>query len=177
MVGIMKHSLFHFLVWFILFSSTALADHSTNHILCEPELSSFLSANQHRINYSFDLVQCYRMGIDNWDDAVLMVESGSLMIVDQQFMIIDLHFSRNYDYALHNDHLPHMIMLTNQNPLVSPEETSQEWKAWMFPDRDDPYAFHYMCTWNHTMYSIDFYGEYINSQGEYSDCFELHIDL
>lgn len=172
----MRFSFPYFLAWFILFSSTALADNSINSFSCKSELSSFLATNQHRISQSFDLAQNFQIDSDNWDDSVLMVESGSLIILDEQFLIIDLHFSHDFDYELHNSHLPHMIMLTNQNPLVSHKDNSQEWKAWMFPDQGDPYAFHYMCTWNHTMYSIDFYGEYIDSQGEKRDCFELHID-
>lgn len=143
---------------------------------CEPEISPFFSKSEHEINCSFDLVQHHRMEIDDWETDVLMVESGSLVILDNQFMLIDLHFSRDFDYAAAYTHLPDRIMLTNQDPCVSDENNPAEWRAWMFPDQDDPYAFHYACTWNPDMACIRFYGIFENAEGGIEDCFSLHID-
>ena len=79
---------------------------------CEPEISPFFSKGEHTISCAFDLAQHYRMEIDDWETDALMVESGSLVILDNQFMLIDLHFSRDFDYAAAYTHLPDRIMLT-----------------------------------------------------------------
>ena len=44
----------------------------------------------------------------------------------------------------------------------------------MYPDEDDPYAFHYAGTWNQQQgYGLYFYGSKTNAQGETTECFYL----
>ena len=160
----------------LVFSSTVAAQ-STFSFPCDSELSPFLAESEHEITRDFDLAHWYRMQIDYWGDDVMMVESGSLVILDDAFMIISLRFSEEYDYEAHDTHLPDKIMLINHNPNIVNDNDPPEWLVWMYPDVDDPYSFHYACSWNWDMVSIDFYGRYTDSQGSHDTDFHLEIDM
>ena len=82
---------------FPLSVSSALAE-SEGDILafpCSPELSLFLSQSEHTISRKIDLHHWDRMQIDYWGDDPIPVDHGSLIILDDQFMLIDLHFSKD----------------------------------------------------------------------------------
>ncbi len=166
-----------FLLCLLLFFTSPAAGESTLSFPCDPELSPFLAESEHEISYAFDLAQWYRMQIDSGEDDILMVESGSLFVLDDQFMIISLRFSKDYDYEAGYTHLPEKIMLVNHDPNISDDTDPPEWRVMMYPDQDDPYSFHYAGTWNDTMFCIMFYGSYADPQGEPHDCFSLHVDM
>ena len=117
------------------------------------------------------------MEYDNRETEMMPLESGSLVILDDAFMIISLRFSEEYDYEAHDTHLPDKIMLINHNPNIVNDNDPPEWLVWMYPDEDDPYSFHYACSWNWDMVSIDFYGSYTDSQGSHDTDFHLEIDM
>lgn len=117
------------------------------------------------------------MEIDYWGDDVLMVESGSLIILDDQFVMINLRFSKDYDYEAEGRYLPNEILLINRDPNVSDDTDPPEWRVMMYPDQDDPYSFHYIGSWNRTMVQIRFYGSYANPQGESIEDFSLDVDI
>ena len=107
----------------------------------------------------------------------MLVESGSLIVLDDQFVMINLRFSEDYDYDAHDMHLPEVIMLVNHDPDVRDDTDPPEWRVMMYPDQDDPYSFHYIGTWNKTMMQIRFYGGFVKPQGELNDCFSLCVDI
>ena len=142
---------------------------------CEAELSPFLSGGEHEIIRRFDLAEWYRMHIDNWEDD-LMVESGSLIILDHDFMIMNLRFSRDYENDTELDIcVPEVLTLTNQDLNARDDTDPPLWQVTVYPDADDPYAFHYAGSWNNDMFLIKFYGSYTNPQGETRDCFSLDV--
>ena len=163
------------LVILSLFLTSTAAAESTLSFPCDPELSPFLAVSEHEITMEIDLQQWYRMEIDYWGDDMLMVESGSLIVLDDQFVMINLRFSKDYDYEANYTHLPEEIMLINHDPNVIDDTVPPEWRVMMYPDTDDPYSFHYIGTWNNTMHGIRFYGSYLNPQGELNDCFSLFL--
>lgn len=144
---------------------------------CDPEISPFLSVSEHRITKSVDLNQLHRMAIDDWESDVTMVESGSLDILDDQFMMIHLRFSKDFDYASAGMHVPDEILLVNQDPNIVDDTNPPLWRVTMYPDADDPYVFHYICSWNPSLSCIRFYGSYTSPEGDVTDCFSLHADL
>ena len=144
---------------------------------CDPEISPFLSVSEHMITKSIDLNHLHRNTIDDWESAVTMVESGSLLLLDDQVMIISLRFSKDFDYALHDMHLPDEILLVNQDPNIVDDTNPPLWRVTMYPDADDPHAFHYIGSCNETMHCIRFYGSYTTPEGDMMDCFSLHADL
>ena len=160
----------------MILSATAFAE-AVMTFPCDPGLSPFLASSKHTVTKHIDLNQQHRMAIDDWESDVTMVESGSLMILDDQFMMISLRFSKNFDYASEDMHLPEEILLINQDPNIVDDTNPPLWRAVMYPDKDDPYAFHYAGTWNPTMYCIRFYGSYTSPEGDMTDCFSLHVDL
>ena len=163
-------------ILFLFLASTATAQ-STLSFPCDPELSPFLAASEHEISREIDLQHWYRMAIDYWGDDMLMIESGSLLVLDMQFVMINLRFSKDYDYDAHYAHLPEVIMLVNHDPNVINDNDPPEWRVMMYPDQDDPYSFHYIGTWNRTMVQIQFYGSYVNPQGEHVEGFTFDVDI
>lgn len=156
-----------------LFISTAAAE-STLSLPCDPELSPFLATSEHEISKEIDLAEYYRMQIDNWEDDIPI--SGSLIILDMQFMIINLRFAKDFDYDAAYMHVPEKIMLVNYDTNISNDTGIPEWRVTIYPDEDDPYSFHYAGTWDLSMCCTRFYGSYVNQQGEDSECFSLHVD-
>lgn len=57
-------------------------------IPCDPELSLFLAASEHEISRGIDLNHWYIMQIYYWGDDVIMVESGSLIVLDVEYKFI-----------------------------------------------------------------------------------------
>lgn len=170
--------IYYYLICFMLsifLSVTAIAE-SSFQFPCSPEISPFLSTTEHKITRMIDLNQQHRMAIDYHGDDITMVESGSLIILDNQFMIISLQFSKDFDYDFHNTHIPDEILLVNQDPNIIDDTNPPLWRVVMYPDKDDPYSFHYIGSWNSTIHCIKFYGNYTNSEGEMLDCFSLHVD-
>lgn len=130
--------------------------------------------NEYEEFVNLNLKDWYRAEIDDWYDDDLMVAEGSAAIVlDQSILIIDLHFSDTYDYAAHDTHLPEELTFFNHDP--NDETYIPDWQVTIFPDRDDPYAFHYFGTFNWTMSGIYMYGGYTDSEGIPHDCFEFQI--
>ena len=152
------------------FSESAGAQ-STLSFPCEAELSPFLAASEHEISKEIDLAEYYRERNDVWEDDIPI--SGSLLILDMQFVIINLRFSEDFDYeAAYMYHVPERIMLVNHDPNVSNDTGTPEWCVTIFPDENDPYAFHYAGTWNWSMSCARFYGSY-----EDVECFTLHVGI
>ena len=122
-----------------------------------------------------DLRRWHRMEIDNWEDDNLMVQAGSAIVLNRSALILDLHFSDSFDYEANDTHLPEELTFFNLNPDVSNDTGTPEWQVTIFPDSNDPYAFHYFGTYNWTMAGIYICGSYTNSEGESNSCFDLHI--
>lgn len=131
--------------------------------------------NEYKEYVEINLREWYRAQIDNWEDDNLMVESGSAIVLDQSVLIIDLHFSNSFDYEARDMHVPEQITFFNHEPNVSDETGTPEWQVTIFPDQDDPYAFHYFGTFNWTMAGIHMSGSYINPEGELNSCFSFQI--
>lgn len=164
----------------LLSVSSALAESEGDTLAfpCSPELSPFLSQSEHTISREIDLHHWDRMQIDYWGDDPIPVDHGSLMILDDQFMLIDLHFSKDFPFSTDGYVLPEAIYMVNHDPSVSDDTDPPEWHVFMYPDKDDPYAFHYACTWNWDMVGIKMYGEYTAPNGERHDSgFSLDIDI
>ena len=118
------------------------------------------------------------MQIDYWGDDPIPVDHGSLIILDDQFMLIDLHFSKDFPFSTDGCVLTEAIYMVNHDPEVSDDTDPPDWHVFMYPDKDDPYAFHYACTWNWDMVGIKMYGEYTAPNGEQHDSgFSLDIDI
>ena len=115
--------------------------------------------------------------IDNWVDDDLMVESGSAIVLNHSILIIDLHFSDSFDYESNDTHVPNEITFCNRDPNVTDDSGTPEWQVTIFPDQDDPYAFHYFGTFNWTMAGIHMFGRYLAFEGdpEPDSCFSLLI--
>lgn len=141
---------------------------------CDPELSPFFSQSEHEITWEIDLADWHRMSIDNWDDPI-MVESGSLVVLDDAFVLIHIRFARDYDYAANDQHVPDEIMLPNHNVDVVDTTDPPEHLVYMYPDEDDPYSFHYAGSWKNSQYGFWFYGSYTDPQGNGCDAFKLHL--
>ena len=157
----------------LVFSSTVAAQ-STFSFPCDSELSPFLAESEHEITRDFDLAHWYRMQIDYWGDDVMMVESGSLVILDDAFMIISLRFSEEYDYEAHDTHLPDGITLIND------DHWPPKWPVWrvmMSWDQGDPYSFYYIGSWDPSISILQFCGTYTDPQGEQRPCFHLQVDI
>ena len=165
---------------FSLSVSSALAESEGDTLAfpCSPELSPFFSQSKHTISREIDLHHWDRMQIDYWGDDPIPVDHGSLIILDDQFMLIDLHFSKDFPFSTDGYVLPEAIYMVNHDPAVSDDTDPPEWHVFMYPDKDDPYAFHYACTWNWDMVGIKMYGEYTAPNGERHDSsFSLDIDI
>lgn len=115
---------------------------------CSPTLSPFLTASEHEITCFIDLREQCRAEHALQSGDAQMVESGSLLILDNQFLMISLRFSKDFDYDAKGVHLPEVIRLVNRDPDISVYWEPPEWCVTLFPDRDDPYAFHFLGTWN-----------------------------
>ena len=91
--------------------------------------------------------------------------------------MIDLHFSDSFDYESNDTHVPNEITLCNRDPNVTDDSGTPEWQVTIFPDQDDPYAFHYFGTFNWTMAGIHMFGRYLAFEGdpEPDSCFSLLI--
>ena len=79
----------------------------------------------------------------------------------------ELHAIRRYFGLVFQSYnlFPHFTLL--KNVMDAPVH-------WMYPDEDDPYAFHYAGTWNQQQgYGLYFYGSKTNAQGETTECFYL----
>lgn len=157
-------------------ASTSAAE-STLSFPCDAELSPFLAASEHQITREIDLVQCYREAIDYGGDDTLMIESGSLIVLDDQLMIISLRFSEDYDDDAAYAHVPERIMLANLDPNISNDTGTPDWRVTIYPDQNDPYAFHYIGTWNWTMAGFTFYGGYTDEHGDARECFSLRVSI
>ena len=165
-----------FCLLFPLSVSSALAESEGDTLAfpCSPELSPFLSQSEHTISREIDLHHWDRMQIDYWGDDPIPVDHGSLIILDDQFMLIDLHFSKDFPFSTDGYVLPEAIYMVNHDPAVSDDTDPPEWHVFMYPDKDDPYAFHYAGTWNQQQgYGLYFYGSKTNAQGETTECFYL----
>lgn len=88
--------------------SSALAESEGDTLAfpCSPELSPFLSQSEHTISREIDLHHWDRMQIDYWGDDPIPVDHGSLIILDDQFMLIDLHFSKDFPFSTDGYVLP-----------------------------------------------------------------------
>ncbi len=157
-------------------ASTSTAE-STFSFPCDVELSPFLAVSEHKISREINLVEYYREEIDYWDDDILMIESGSLIVLDDQFMIISLRFSEDYDYDAAYAHVPESIMLANLDPNISNDTGTPDWRVTIYPDKNDPYSFHYIGTWNWTMAGFTFYGSYIDQCGDSHECFSFSVSI
>ena len=142
---------------------------------CDSELSPFLSRSEHDVTFKIDLENNYRIETDYWGDEPMLVESGSFLILDDEFMLVNLRFSKEYDYSQdYGGNLPDIILLANFDLNIVDDTNPPEWRVWMYPDEDDPYAFHYAGTWNQQQgYGLYFYGSKTNAQGETTECFYL----
>ena len=142
---------------------------------CDSELSPFLSRSEHDVTFKIDLENNYRIETDYWGDEPMLVESGSFLILDDEFMLVNLRFSKEYDYSQdYGGNLPDIILLANFDLNIVDDTNPPEWRGWMYPDEDDPYAFHYAGTWNQQQgYGLYFYGSKTNAQGETTECFYL----
>ena len=106
----------------------------------------------------------------------MLVESGSVLILDDEFMLVNLRFSKEYDYSQdYGGNLPDIILLANFDLNIVDDTNPPEWRVWMYPDEDDPYAFHYFGTFNWTMAGIHMFGRYLAFEGdpEPDSCFSL----
>ena len=67
--------------------------------------------------------------------------------------------------------------ISNRDPNVTDDSGTPEWQVTIFPDQDDPYAFHYFGTFNWTMAGIHMFGRYVAFEGdpEPDSCFSLLI--
>lgn len=159
---------------FVMLSPWAAAE-SAFSFPCAQELSPFLAASEHEISKEIDLAEEYRARIDNWECEIPI--SGSLIVLDMQFMMIHLQFSKDFDYEAHDMHLPERIILANHDLNVSNDTSTPDWRAVMYPDEDDPYSFHYASTWNWPMATVRFYGDYMDSLGEYLEAFTTCVSI
>ena len=77
---------------------------------CDSELSPFLSRSEHDVTFKIDLENNYRIETDYWGDEPMLVESGSFLILDDEFMLVNLRFSKEYDYSQdYGGNLPDII--------------------------------------------------------------------
>ena len=106
-----------------------------------------------------------------------MVKSGSAIVLNHSILMIDLHFSDSFDYESNDTHVPNEITFCNRDPNVTDDSGTPEWQVTIFPDQDDPYAFHYFGTFNWTMAGIHMFGRYVAFEGdpEPDSCFSLLI--
>ena len=170
-----KHRFLITLFLLLTLSITASAE-STPFFPCV--LNHPYESSQYEEYVEIDLKKWYRSDIDNWVDDDLMVKSGSAIVLNHSILIIDLHFSDSFDYESNDTHVPNEITLCNRDPNVTDDSGTPEWQVTIFPDQDDPYAFHYACTWNMDMVGIKMYGEYTAPNGERHDSgFSLDIDI
>ena len=145
---------------------------------CDSELSPFLSRSEHDVTFKIDLENNYRIETDYWGDEPMLVESGSFLILDDEFMLVNLRFSKEYDYSQdYGGNLPDIILLANFDLNIVDDTNPPEWRVWMYPDEDDPYAFHYFGTFNWTMAGIHMFGRYLAFEGDPApdSCFSLLI--
>ena len=138
------------------------------------DLEQFAS---HVSKKEIDLREYYRSEIDNWEDDNLMVESGSAIVLDEQLLIVDIHFSDSFDYEANYTGVPEQIMFVNHDPDVNNNASIPNWQVTVYPDKDDPYSFHYIGTYNRTMAGFIIYGSYTTPEGEPYDCFSLQVPL
>lgn len=138
---------------------------------CDSELSPFLAASEHSVSWAYDLPDWHRIATDYWGDDMLF-ESGTLMVLDDQFMLVDLRFSKTFGYDA-SCRLPERIILVNQDLSVTDDPKKPLWQVTLYPDEDDPYAFHYLGTWNETMHGLEFLGQSQASEGVWNDGFHL----
>ena len=157
-----------------LMSAPLAAAQSKFSFPCDPELSPFFSKSEHEITREIDLAEYSRMEYDNRETEMMPLESGSLVILDDAFMIISLRFSEEYDYEAHDTHLPDGITLIND------DHWSPKWPVWrvmMSWDQGDPYSFYYIGSWDPSISILQFCGTYTDPQGEQRPCFHLQVDI
>ena len=175
--GFAMHAKHRFLItlFLLLTLSTIASAESTPFFPCV--LNHSYESSQYEEYVELDLKKWYRSDIDNWVDDDLMVKSGSAIVLNHSILIIDLHFSGSFDYESNDTHVPNEITLCNRDPNVTDDSGTPEWQVTIFPDQDDPYAFHYFGTFNWTMAGIHMFGRYLAFEGdlEPDSCFSLLI--
>lgn len=103
---------------------------------CDSELSPFLSRSEHDVTFKIDLENNYRIETDYWGDEPMLVESGSFLILDDEFMLVNLRFSKEYDYSQdYGGNLPDIILLANFDLNIVDDTNPPEWRVWMYPGR------------------------------------------
>ena len=171
------HAKHRFLItlFLLLTLSTIASAESTPFFPCV--LNHPYESSQYEEYVEIDLKEWYRSDIDNWVDDDLIVKSGSAIVLNHSILIIDLHFSDSFDYESNDTHVPNEITLCNRDPNVTDDSGTPEWQVTIFPDQDDPYAFHYFGTFNWTMAGIHMFGRYLAFEGdpEPDSCFSLLI--
>lgn len=142
---------------------------------CDSELSPFLSRSEHDVTYKIDLENNYRIETDYWGDEPMLVESGSFLILDDEFMLVNLRFSKEYDYSQdYGGNLPDIILLANFDLNIVDDTNPPEWRVWMYPDEDDPMLsiMPGLGISSRIRCSIFMLGK-TNAQGETTECFYL----
>ncbi len=178
----MNHGFCLIFVCLLLIPMTVMAEEAGS-CPCALDPSSICIWQEHKIDKEIDLRELYFMEneIDNPETGASMLDSGYIRILDdQQLMEIDLQFSKNFDYEAHDQHLPEIIAIRNYVPcdsLGNSNRESPKWKYPIFPDRDDPYSFHYIGTFNWTMVQFSLHNIYTDQQGKSRDCFSVDIEV
>ena len=163
---------------------------------CEREQFMAHAADGHTISWEIDLRELHCMDLENraddvswegnmpearrieikrWAEDHMMIESGCVMVLDKQLLIVDLHFSASYDDEANLTGLPEELMFINHDPNVGDETGKPYWQVTVYPDEDDPYAFHYVGTYNRSMIDFKIYGFYTNPEGEVVECFNMDV--
>lgn len=171
-----RRILLFYCFWFFISAPISTAE-STLRFPCAPELSPILSVSEHRISKEIDLENYYRELADNFDTDIMPVESGSLVILDNQLMLLNIRYSEKFDYAANHTHLPEQLTLFNYEPDTCNDTGIPHWCITIYPDQDDPYSFHYVGTWNWSMSSFTLYGNYINPQGDLQQAFSFRVSI
>lgn len=160
----------------LILASTATAD-ATFSFPCDPELSPILSVSEHRISKQIDLERYYRELADNFETEIMPVESGTILVLDDQLMIFSIRYSDEFDFEANYTHLPERLTLFNFEPDTLNDTGTPRWQVTIFPDQDDPYAFHYIGTWNWSMAGFTLCGEFLNPQGEFQGAFTFRVSV
>ena len=161
----------------LLVGASAAGAESTFRFPCDPELSPILSVSEHEITSQLDLARYYRELADNFETEIMPVESGTILLLDDELMLFSIRYSSEFDFEANYWHLPERLTLFNFEPYAPNDTGTPHWQVTLYPDQDDPYAFHYVGTWNASMAGFTLYGEYRDPQGVFLQAFSFRVSV
>ncbi len=185
----MKHGFRFIFACLLLIPMTVMAE-SAHCCPCAPDPSSACTSQEYTIDTEFDLREWFYYTEIETNDPSLpeegdpMLDSGYIRVWKncdgQRIIEIDFHFSKTFDYAAYNEHLPDRIWIVNYDPGVVDdldEPDRPELEVSIFPDMGDPYSFHYIGTFNWTMVGVGLLGDHIDECGQLKEDFYFRIGV